>query len=84
MFKKGEQVFIRTVTHYYTGKVIFCGKGYVELGHAAWVADTGRFHDALMKGTLSEVEPFPDSVKIPLTAIVDATLWRHQLPRVQK
>ena len=84
MFRKGEQVFIRTVTHYYTGRVFFCGKGYVELSHAAWIADTGRFSDFLVNGTPTEVEPFPDNVRIPLTAIVDATLWRHALPKDQK
>lgn len=35
-------------------------------------------------GTLDEVEPYPDPVSIARGAIVDATLWRHALPRTVK
>jgi hypothetical protein len=77
----GNNVFIRTVTHYYTGKVAAVSADFVVLADAAWVADTGRFSKALVEGTLEEVEPFPDLVAVGKACIVDATIWRHALPR---
>lgn len=81
---KGKKVFIRTVTHYYTGEVEKIDSGMIMLKNAAWIADTGRFHNALKTGNLNEVEPFVDPVGIPLGAIVDITTWRHALPLTQK
>ena len=80
----GKKVFIRTVTHHFTGKVKKIDKMGVVLETAAWIADDGRFSDALTKGILNEVEPYPDPVWIPLTAIIDATNWNFDLPTVQK
>lgn len=82
----GEKVFIRAVTHHYTGKVTEITPDEIVLSDAAWIADDGRFSDALASGELSEVEPFPDDqpVRIGRGAIVDWTLWRHDLPREQK
>ena len=84
ILSKGQNVFIRTVTHYYTGHVAAIDAGGVTLDKAAWIADTGRFHMALKTGALNEVEPFVDPVYIPLTAIIDATIWRHALPIEQQ
>ncbi|TXG82855.1 MAG: hypothetical protein E6R13_04410 [Spirochaetes bacterium] len=65
--------------------------GYLEdfndkemlLKDAVWVADSGRFHDALKNGTLSEVEPFVTDVIINRSAIVDACEWIHPIPKCQ-
>lgn len=81
---KGKKVFIRTVTHYYAGEVEKVADGLLMLKNAAWIADTGRFHNALKDGTLTEVEPFVDPVGIPIGAIIDITTWRHSLPLTQK
>jgi|JI10StandDraft_1071094.scaffolds.fasta_scaffold1028629_1 hypothetical protein len=80
----GNQILVRLVTHYHTGRVVEVGDGYAILEDAAWIADTGRFSDALSTGTLSEVEPCPGRVEIGLGAVVDAHPWTHDLPRVKR
>ena len=77
-------VAIRTVTHYYTGRVVEVQHRFVILADAAWIADTGRWSEFLANGTPSEVEPFPDVVAVSLGAIVDVTRWAHSLPREMK
>jgi len=56
------------------------------LSDAAWVADTGRFSDALKKGeaVLNEIEPFPDEVIVGRNSIIDATIWNHEPLKKQK
>jgi hypothetical protein len=76
----GNNVFVRTVTHYTVGKIIKIDKDEIVLSNASWVADTGRWHNALKTGELTEVEPFIDAVSISRGAIVDVTNWRHELP----
>jgi len=80
----GAAYFIRTVTYHYTGRIARISDYDIELQDAAWIADSGRFNAALTTGELNEVEPFPDSVVIARTAIVDATVWNHDLPREVK
>jgi hypothetical protein len=80
----GRSVFIRTVTMYYTGRVVSVKAGEVVLTEAAWIADAGRWHNALKNGTLSEVEPFVDPVSINRGSIIDVTEWKHALPKEQK
>lgn len=80
----GESVLIRTVTFYYTGKIIAITASDIVLSEAAWIPDTGRYADALKTGKLNEVEPFPDSVIIPRGGIIDIAPWAHALPREQK
>ncbi len=83
-FEVGEKYFIRTVTYFATGKVKrICGN-FLELEDAAWVADTGRFRDAIMKGVLSEVEPVEVAMFVNMNSITDAFAWTHKLPREQK
>ena len=79
----GEAYFIRTVTMHHVGRLVWVGPQELVLEGASWVADSGRFHDALMKGKLNEVEPFPLPVIIGRNAIVDATRWTHPLPTKQ-
>lgn len=84
--KEGEQVIVRTVTFYYTGKVVGTSDKWLALTDAAWIANTGRWSEALSKGKLDEVEPYPDGdvVLIGLGAIIDIAPWKHALPRVVK
>jgi aspartyl-tRNA(Asn)/glutamyl-tRNA(Gln) amidotransferase subunit B len=44
------------------------------LSDAAWIADTGRFANAMQEGILSEIEPFPNLVSINRQAIVYAVM----------
>ena len=83
MFEVGEKYFIRTVTMHVVGKLEKMDDKELLLSSCAWVADSGRFHNALKDGTLSEVEPFVDDVIVNRTAVIDATKWRHALPLVQ-
>lgn len=69
---------------FYTGKVEVVTASDIKLVDAAWIADTGRYFDALEKGTLNEVEPIPGWVVIPRGCIVDIAPWKHTLPKAQK
>lgn len=76
----GDQVLIRTVTHYHVGRITAITQQWITLEDASWVASTGRFGEALETGNLDEVERFLDPVWIALGAVVDVTFWRHDLP----
>ena len=80
----GTNYLIRTVTMIQTGLLVAVTEHELMLEDAAWVADTGRFHDALKTGDLNEVEPFIRPVIVGRGAIVDATEWVHELPKTQK
>ena len=85
-YKIGSHYFIRTVTHHYTGKLIRVTQEELILLDAAWIADDGRFMNALRDGELKEVEPFPEGAEVMVGrgAVVDAVIWDHKLPREQK
>lgn len=78
----GGSVIIRTVTHYFTGRVVAESERWIALEDAAWVADTGRFAEALKTGKLSEVEPYPGPCLVAVGAVVDVSPWLHDLPRL--
>lgn len=79
----GKKVLIRTVTYFSVGKVESVEDGFIKLSTASCVYDTGRFADALKKGTLNEVEPVGE-VYVSLGSIVDMFRWEHELPTEQK
>lgn len=83
-FKVGEKYLIRTVTYFLTGKVKAITGNFLELEDAAWIADTGRFTQAINDGELDEVEPVDVPAFVNMAAITDAFLWRHDVPREQK
>jgi len=80
----GEKYIIRTVTMIQTGRLLYMDDHELVLGDAAWIADTGRWADAISTGSLNEIEPFEDDVIVGRSAIIDATVWRHSLPRSKK
>ena len=80
----GRSVFIRTVTHHHTGRVVAVNGDVMTLCDAAWVADDGRFADMLKTGLPKEVEPFVNDVDINMASAIDVTLWDHDLPREQR
>lgn len=82
--RPGDQLLIRTVTMTLTGRVVWCTPTWIVLDTAAWIADTGRFADAIANGTLSEVEPMGNGVRVARAAVVDITPWVHDLPTVQR
>jgi hypothetical protein len=81
----GKSLFIRTVTYHYTGRLEQVTDDVLVLSEVAWIADSGRFAQALATGVLSEVEPYPTGpVIVPRAVIVDVSEWNHPLPRSQK
>ena len=82
----GTKLFIRTVTSHFTGRVTQVTEEEVELEDAAWIADDGRFADALAKGEFNEVEPYPDGMLVRLfrSTFLDMVTWPFPLPRDQK
>ena len=81
-FKEGQAIFMRCVTHYYTGRVVRVTDSDVVLEDAAWIADGMRFHRMLKTGLdkEAEVEPFIGRAVISRGAIVDWCEWVHDLP----
>lgn len=82
----GKNYFVRTVTHYYTGRVVAIFPQEIVLEEAAWIPDSGRFTQAIKDGSLNEVEPFPadQQVIIGRGSIIDATQIKFALPSLQK
>ena len=84
-YQVGKAYFIRCVTFYYIGKLVRVTQQELVLEDCVWVADTGRFHQAITKGELSEVEPFGiGEVIIGRGAVVDASVWTRNIPTEQK
>jgi hypothetical protein len=83
-FKIGENYLIRTVTMIVLGKLEAVYDSELVMSSASWVADTGRFHDALKTGKLNEVEPFINDVVVGRNSLIDATIWQHKLVLEQK
>jgi hypothetical protein len=79
-----KNVFVRTVTHHYTGTLTHLSDGFLVLSNAAWIADDGRFNECLKNGTCNEVEPYPRETCVSIGSIVDVCQWDHELPRVVK
>lgn len=80
----GANYLIRTVTMIDTGRLVKVTEHELVLEDAAWIADTGRFADALQKATFSEVEPFPPGpVIVGRGGVIDAVKIKS-LPRDQK
>jgi hypothetical protein len=78
----GEKLFVRTVTYHCVGKVEKRIGKFFELSGASWVADSGRFVNAIKDGTLNEVEPV-GKMWLNIDSIVDVFPWRHSLPAKQ-
>jgi hypothetical protein len=79
----GKNYNIRTVTHYWTGRLVAVATQELVLEDATWIASTGRFSDFFSDGP-EEAEPVDGPVIIGRGAIIDAELWTIALPREQK
>ena len=60
-FRLGQKVFLRKVTMIDTGVIVAVYDDYLVLVQAAWIADTGRYANAMKDGptVFAEVEPYP-------------------------
>lgn len=79
----GAKVFIRTVTFHFVGRIVAMNEKEIFLDCATWVADSGRYGEALANGTLAEHEPYPFGVAVSIAAIVDISPWLHRLPNAE-
>lgn len=69
----GRNYLIRTVTMINTGRLVQVTDHELVLEDAAWIADTGRFADALVSCEFNEVEPFPAGhVIVGRASVIDA------------
>lgn len=84
-YEIGKNYILRTVTMTLTGRVVSVGPQEIVLIDAAWIADTGRYAQAIAKAEFSEVEPYPDGqhVIVGRASVIDATTI-PTLPRTQK
>ena len=81
----GGNVFIRTVTHHYCGKLEKVFPQELLLRDAAWVASDGRFADMFKTLAADEVEPFPDGlIVVGRGAVIDVAKWTGPVLRSQK
>lgn len=78
----GEKYFFRTVTYHMTGRVKRVIGSILELENAAWIADSGRFMNAIKQGKLNEVEPVGRAY-LNINTVVDFFPWKHALPEKQ-
>lgn len=79
----GQKLYIRTVTYHCTGQVEKRMGSFLQLKDAAWIAESGRFSNAIKEGTLDEVEPV-GIMWVNLNSVVDFFPWKHKLPQEQK
>lgn len=79
----GGAYFFRTVTYHLTGRITQVLGNLLVLEDAAWIADSGRFTQAIKDGVLSEVEPVGAAI-VNLSAVTDMFPWKHPLPMLQK
>lgn len=80
---EGKSFFFRTVTYHLTGRVTKVIGNFAVLEDAAWIADSGRFMQAIKEGRLNEVEPVGEAI-INLSSVTDMFPWKHKLPMEQK
>ena len=79
----GKQWFFRAITYHCVGRVVARVGDFLRLEDASWVADSGRFTQAIRDGVLEEAEPVGDYF-VNLKAVVDFFPWPHKLPEEQK
>ena len=81
-FEIGKAYFLRTVTYHLVGTVKEIKGQFLVLENASWIADSGRFMQAIQEGKLAEVEPVGDAF-VNITTVTDAFPWVHPLPDKQ-
>ena len=74
IWEVGENYLVRTVTMAISGKLKVVGPQELVFSDAAWIADIGRFSEALIdQDKFNEVEPFQNDVIVGRGSIIDAT-----------
>jgi len=85
-FELGQKYFIRTATYHCIGEVEKITGNFIEFkeGTFAWVADSGRFMQAINNGILDEAEPVSVKSGVNILSIIDYFVWKHKLITQQK
>ena len=80
----GKKYFIRTVTMHLTGELISVSDKELVLKDGAWIADSGRFNEAIRDiEKCKEVEPFENNVIVGRGSIIDATAISNIITKVK-
>ena len=79
----GKKFFFRTGTYHQVGRVVAKFGWFVKLEDASWIGDSGRFMNAIKKGSLDEIEPVGECW-VNLYFVADFFPWKHDLPKEQK
>ena len=81
----GKNVLVRTVTMIYSGRLVGVYPTELVLSDAAWIADAGRWTQAVSSAAFSEVEPYGIApIVVGRGAVVDVCALGGDLPRSQK
>ena len=78
----GKSYFFRTVTYHTTGKVLRVEKGFVVVNNAAWIADSGRWADSVVKNEYEEVEIYPDNKEVYIN--IDSIVDYHEVDKLPR
>jgi hypothetical protein len=79
----GKCYLFRSVTYHQLGRVVEITDTDIRLADASWVADSGRFSQALATGALEQVEVCDEAI-VFRGGGVDAWPWKHPLPTQTK
>lgn len=79
----GKAWFFRTVTYHMIGRVVKLIGTFAFMENAIWVADSGRFMQAIKEGKLNEYEEVGDWF-VNLSTVTDFGLWMFDIPKGQK
>ncbi len=88
-FEIGKKYFVQTVTQYRLGEVEdIKGKFIIWKAKSVWVADTGRFTNAMKHGfaslELAEIEIYEQRGGTHIDSIVNYMDWNLDIPTEQK
>jgi hypothetical protein len=84
-FEIGQIYLVRTVTMIVVGELIDFNDQELLFAKASWIADTGRFSDALKDVCkIKEIEPFTNNAIVGRGGLIDATIIKADLPLQQK
>ena len=85
-YEVGKHHFVRTVTHHFVGTLVGVFEKELQFENCSWVPDDGRFMQALEKGELTEVEPYPRGSRpiIGRGALIDCVAITWAPPSSQK
>lgn len=77
----GKAYFFRTVTYHMLGRVKSTTGSFVLLENAVYVADSGRFGEAI-KGDieLNELEHLGQDWTVNMDSVSDFGEWKHDIP----